>query len=140
MEYDTNTHSVNNRIANIDRIAIGLSLLCVIHCLLTPVLLVALPSLASTWLGGENVHLLLVFFVVPTSLFSLTLGCKRHSRWSFWFLGLIGLCFLISGVFVESLGLDHEWETRFTLLGSSFVAYAHIMNFIECRRRAEHTC
>ena len=140
MKYDINNLPLATSIANIDRFAVSLSLLCVVHCLLTPILLVAMPSLTSTVLGGEKLHLLLVFLILPTSLFSLTLGCKRHSRWIFWIAGLVGLALLIAGGFVEPLGLDHHWETRLTLIGSAFVASAHILNFIECRKRAEHGC
>ena len=42
---------------NIDKVAIGLSLICTVHCLLLPVAFVLLPALAANTFGGERFHL-----------------------------------------------------------------------------------
>lgn len=39
-----------------DNFAIGLSMLCAIHCLLLPLILVALPSLGALQLQNEAFH------------------------------------------------------------------------------------
>ena len=36
-----------------DRLAIGLSLMCTVHCFATPIILVLLPSLAALQLDSE---------------------------------------------------------------------------------------
>ncbi len=40
----------------LDRAAISASMLCMIHCLATPVLLIALPVLSSTFMADEEFH------------------------------------------------------------------------------------
>jgi len=132
------TDSVNGAIIRsvpfVDRFAVSVSVLCLAHCLLLPILIVALPTLGQSIIASETVHLWLVYAVIPTSLFALGVGCKQHKRFSFMLFGLLGLSFLVLGVAVESIGLDHHWEQPFTVTGALFIAFAHIRNFLECRK------
>ena len=58
-----------------DRAAIGISALCIAHCLVLPVALVLAPSVTLlTVLNDELFHKLLILLVLPTSIFALTLG------------------------------------------------------------------
>jgi hypothetical protein len=124
----------------VDRFAIGVSLLCLAHCLLTPVLLVVLPSISASLLLSENLHLNLVYVVIPSSLFALGMGCKRHRRRSFMVFGLCGLSFLILGVCIELIGLKHLWEQIFTILGALIIALAHLRNFQMCHKSKDSLC
>ena len=45
-----------------DRMAIGLSLACVIHCLALPIVLVAIPNFLAIYVDSEYFHLWMVFF------------------------------------------------------------------------------
>ena len=117
----------------VDRFAIGVSALCIAHCLLLPILLVALPILGQSFLGSESLHVLLVYAVIPSSLFALSVGCSQHKNTSFMLLGILGMTFLVLGISVEILGLDHHWEQRFTLIGALLIAFAHVRNFQKCR-------
>ena len=63
-----------------DRTAISLSLICAIHCIVFPLLVVSLPVLAALNLGDEAFHQWMIVAVIPTSIFALTLGCKKHSN------------------------------------------------------------
>ena len=51
-----------------DKAAIGLSLLCVVHCLVTPIAIVMFPALGATFLEDESFHYALLFVVLPISL------------------------------------------------------------------------
>ncbi len=51
-----------------DKMAISLSLLCAIHCLALPLLIVLLPSITALQLYGEDFHLWMLLAVIPTSL------------------------------------------------------------------------
>jgi len=62
----------------LDRTAIFLAVLCGIHCLATPILLVALPLIASTFWVSEHFHLGMLLLVIPTSLLAAYAGCRRH--------------------------------------------------------------
>ena len=95
-------------ISLLDRSAIGLSFLCVLHCLAVPLTLILVPSFAALPIADERVHLLLVLLVLPTSTVALTLGCRRH-------------------------GLKHILAWGLTVVGSVLVAVGHILNFKCCR-------
>ena len=56
--------------AKTDKLAIGFSLACAIHCLTVPTLLVLLPSLTVLQLDSEAFHFWMVAAVIPTILLS----------------------------------------------------------------------
>lgn len=132
--------AVTRSIPLVDRFAIGVSLLCLGHCLLLPVLLVILPSMSAQLIAGENVHLWLIYIVIPSSLFALGMGCKQHGRWSFIAIGLCGLSFLILGVCIDFIGLKNIWEQVFTVLGALLIAFAHGRNFQKCHKSLDCSC
>ena len=118
---------------NLDRAAIGLSLLCAVHCLFLPVLIVLTPALAGTFLGQESFHQWMLVAVLPTSLIALTLGCRRHDAKPVLALGSVGLCIL---VFAALFGHDlfgEVGEKLVTLIGASVVAISHVWNQSLCR-------
>ena len=77
-----------------DRMAIGLSLACVIHCLALPIVLVAIPNFLAIYVDSEYFHLWMVFAAIPISIYALNLGCKDHKHKEFIFIGVTGLCLL----------------------------------------------
>lgn len=71
---------VRNQI--LDCVAISMAVICGIHCLVTPVLLVALPILATTFWVDANFHLWMLLLVIPTTSLAVWSGCRRHKdRW-----------------------------------------------------------
>ena len=123
-----------------DKLAIGLSLMCAIHCLAVPVLLVMLPSLAVLQLDNEAFHFWMVLVVIPTSIYALTLGCKQHERYQLLFLGGIGLVLLISALVAGEERIGEAGEKILTLLGASFVAIGHWFNFRLCQPKNNKGC
>ena len=63
-----------------DGIAIGASILCMIHCLVLPVLIVLLPTLAAFFMMPEDFHVWALALAVPTSVLALATGYRRHRR------------------------------------------------------------
>ena len=120
--------------------AIGLSAMCVIHCLATPLLLVLLPSLSTLHLENEAFHSWLLIAVIPTSLFSLAMGCKQHQYYRVLAIGILGLAVLVSAVFVEDLANGELLEKVLTVTGAVIVALAHYMNFRLCRKQQDCGC
>ena len=101
-----------------DKIAISLSSLCVMHCFLTPLLLVSAPSVAMLGLDSEWFHIWMVIGVLPISLYALNRGCKEHKQSSFFRLGVVGILLLVSALFVEDKLFGEAGEKILTLLGS----------------------
>ena len=62
----------------LDSLAISMSLICAVHCLLTPVLIALLPIISTTFWVHENFHLWMVFLVVPTTSLAVFMGCRQH--------------------------------------------------------------
>lgn len=113
-----------------DGFAVGASALCLIHCLALPLLIAALPAIASRFDPGEAFHLGVLLFAIPTSAFALIEGWRRHRGAAPLFVGSAGLALLALGLAFEN------WvavETGVTVAGSMLLAGAHIVNW---RRRA----
>ena len=108
----------------LDRGAVLLSSLCLLHCLTLPFAL-----LFGQWLGAwllqteSEVHWLLLALAVPISAVALLRGYRRHHSQITVALGAIGLTLMFAGV---SIGED--WEITLTVIGVSAVLVAHLRN------------
>lgn len=119
-----------------DKFAIGLSLMCTVHCFATPVILALLPSFAVLQINGEQFHLWVLAVVLPTSLLALSLGCKKHKRTRYMACGVVGLACLIIAVLLG----QEEAEKVLTLIGSAFIALAHWFNYQQCFKKNNENC
>ena len=139
----------------LDSLAIGMSVLCAIHCLVTPLIVVFLPVLASTFWAHKNFHLWMILLVVPTTAMAMFLGCRKHKDKLMLALGGVGLTILTAVALYEAmshapLGLQESslcsqctqcesgnLLTRTTLAnitGAVFLTSAHVRNFLFCRK------
>jgi len=119
-----------------DKLAIGLSLMCTVHCFATPVILALLPSFAVLQINAEQFHLWVLAVVLPTSLLALSLGCKKHKRTRYMACGVVGLACLIIAVLLG----QEEAEKALTLIGSAFIALAHWFNYQQCFKKNNENC
>ena len=118
-----------------DKLAISLSLACVIHCLFVPSFVILSSAFFATTFDNEFVHNLILFFAIPISLFALALGYKNHGALSYFLVGIIGLIILIAAVFLGEPLYGETGEILFTMLGSVFVVFAHYKNHQICKER-----
>jgi len=81
-----------------------MAVVCGIHCLVTPVLLVALPILATTFWVDENFHLRMLLFVIPTTSLAVWSGCRRHKDKWVLAAAIVGIGILIVAVVSERAG------------------------------------
>ena len=122
-----------------DKFAIGLSMLCAIHCLLLPLLLVALPSISALQLQNEAFHFWMLAAVIPTSIYALTIGCKKHQRYRLLSWGISGLILMLMAVFFGHYIAGESGEKILTLLGAILVVVAHWGNFRRCQQNKSCT-
>ena len=123
-----------------DKVAIGLSLVCVIHCLALPLALVLAPSLVGLGLQDETFHLWIVLVVLPVSIYALTLGCRKHKNMGVLLVGLSGLLLLfLTALFGHDLA-GETGERLLTLAGAGIIAASHARNFQLCRERSSCEC
>ena len=111
------------RAAAIDGTAISLSGLCLIHCLILPIMSASLPTV-GVWAEAEWLHQSFVVAALPFSLLALT-----SSRANSLVRGLIivGFALLASGAFVEAF---HDYEILLTVLGGGMLATGHALRWM----------
>ena len=117
----------------LDRFSIGLSALCLLHCLTIPLFIGMAPVVATFAFADESFHIALIALVVPTSALALGLGCRKHRSWGVVAIGLMGLGLLATAAFSEAMGLGEIGETVLTVIGALIVASAHVLNYRACR-------
>jgi hypothetical protein len=109
----------------LDRMAIGLSGLCVVHCLATTVLL-ALFASAGSMLGANWIHEVGLGLAMIMGAISLGRGITEHGYSMPSAVGGLGL-----GVMAGALTLPHDGtEALYTVVGVGILALGHRLNFI----------
>ncbi len=112
-------------VARLDAVAIGLSGICVIHCLALPVLVVFIPVF-SQFSEAEWFHKTLVLLALPVSGFAILRSTYEPSRALFITLVFVGGLLLFGGAFIEKF---HEFEVFLTLLGALILSSAHLIRW-----------
>lgn len=123
-----------------DKFAIGLSLACVIHCLVLPLLVVLLPNFLVLQLSDEKFHFWMVIAVIPTSLYALFMGCKKHKDYRIFTIGVTGLLLLILAVTLDHELIGEIGEKSMTVIGALLIALAHFFNFRFCQKAKDGVC
>lgn len=109
--------------AKLDSLAIGLSGVCVLHCVLSVVLVAALSGWA-TFLTDPLVHRIGLGGAVVLAAVALGYGYAEHRATRPALVGLGGLVAMTAGLFAP-----HGWpEIVLTVGGVSVLAVAHLMN------------
>ncbi len=104
----------------------GLSGLCLVHCLLLPFVAAVLP-----WVEDERVHLGVAAMAVPVALLSFVPAFRRHGNAKILGVGLFGVfCLVVGALAHEWLGED--WEHKVTILGGLCLVSAHFYNYRCC--------
>ena len=110
----------------IDGAAIGLSSLCLAHCLLFPLAVAALPLLASVLTLPETVHEILALAAAPLSALAIAPVWRLHRRHEVSLLAVCGVGCLLAVAFLEPLATA---ETELTVAGAMMLATAHGLNW-----------
>lgn len=116
-----------------DKIAIGLSAACLMHCLLIPTLSILGASVLSAYLGNELIHYMILFLAIPISALALISGTLNHKTWRVLAFGVSGLSLLIGAVLFGDAIAGEMGELSLTIAGSVLVIFAHIRNQQICR-------
>ena len=109
----------------LDRMAIGLSGLCLVHCVATAVVL-GLLSAAGGFLGAPIIHELGLVLAMLLGAFALGRGILEHGYMLPSAIGGLGL-----GVMAGALTMPHDGsEALFTVVGVMILALGHRLNGI----------
>jgi hypothetical protein len=108
-----------------DRMAIGLSGICLVHCLATAVFL-AMLSAAGSVLGSPIIHELGLSLAMLLGAVALGRGILEHGFMMPSSVGSLGL-----GVMAGALTLPHDGsEALYTMIGVGILALGHQLNRI----------
>ena len=143
----------------LDHLAIGMAAVCAIHCMLTPILIMALPIIATSFFVHQDFHLWMIFLVLPTTVFAVFMGCRNHKDRVVLALSAIGLSVLLFALIQERVHYASEADAEVSsadceicardlsaepipmqagvwlnAIGGVFLASAHVRNFRLCRK------
>jgi hypothetical protein len=108
--------------ARFDRVAIGISGLCLVHCLTTTILLAVFS--AAGGLLNPAIHEVGLTFAIGFGIVALGRGIVSHGYMMPALVGAFGL-----GIMAGALSLPHgEFETWWTFVGVAMVALGHDLN------------
>ena len=121
-----------------DRVGICLSTLCLIHCLLTPVIFLLLPALNFGFFHHQ-VHVVL-FFVLPlVALVAFVPGYRRHRNLQVFAWALPGFALILAGILdLQPIFGEEYTEMVLSVAGSLFLIRAHLLNRRLCACCAGH--
>ena len=109
----------------LDITSMGLSGLCVVHCLLLPFLAAALPFLGA-FTRTEWVHQVLILIAAPLT----ALAFWRAKAWTkpeIAAMMIIGVLLLAAAAFIPALD---AYEVIISVCGALSLAGAHLMNYV----------
>jgi MFS superfamily sulfate permease-like transporter len=115
------------RSAILDRMALALSGLCLLHCLLLPFLVAVLPFLGQ--FSDDHLHAELLIVVLPVSIIALILGYRRHRNIGVVAWGAAGLIVLTIGGTIAHSVYGLLLDRTMTVVGSITLAITHYRNF-----------
>lgn len=112
----------------LDFASVGLSGLCVVHCLALPLIAAALP-LAGALADAPWVHPVLVLIAAPLSFWAIH-SSRAWRKFAVVALVVTGLILLALAAFVPELaGLD----AVLSVIGALSIAAAHLVNYLSMR-------
>lgn len=118
----------------LDGAAIGLSGLCLLHCLALPFFAGVLPILMP--FTDSHLHAQILYFAVPLSIVAVGIGYARHHSPRVVIAAAAGLALLVFGATVAHASLGVVADRLFTISGSLVLAAAHLWNGLLSRRHA----
>lgn len=131
----------------VDKTAISLSLLCLLHCLLLPLFVPVLPFLVAVE-EISHFHEIFAVLVLAMAFFAFWRGYRLHGHKSIFIFGILGGCMLSFALLLpaelhaactahghEHSSLSHLISPQglLTSLGGITLILAHLFNIRECR-------
>jgi hypothetical protein len=117
-----------------DILGMGASSLCMLHCLLMPVVAGFLPLIGARFLDSPDTHRFLAGFVILFCVFAIVPGYFKHRSLKVLLPMLAGLSLVLFATFACEELLGECWELPLISVGNLLVITAHACN------RREHIC
>lgn len=118
-----------------DVVGMWLSGLCIVHCILAPLMVLALGTgLVVSWFNSEWVHALLYGPILVLVFTSIMPTFMRYGYWPGFICASVGLTSLATSL------AFHGWpEQLLAIMGSTSIFIAHFLNarFVRCQQNYE---
>ena len=108
----------------VDRSAVGLSALCLLHCLAGAIIL-SLLSISGSYLMTHEIHAIGLLLAMPLAVVGLWRGYLSHRRWRAPLIGGAGLAFMALALAAAHGQLA---EMSLTMVGVFLLGAAHMLN------------
>ena len=141
-----------------DRVGVGASIFCAIHCGLAPFLLILMPAFGRIWAHPAS-HALAALLIVPLASFAIWRGFRRHRRVWVLTVAVLGILLVLSGAALPAFATTAETAAStdtccpsvkadlagkttihippaaiITTLGGFVLIVAHLGNICACRQ------
>lgn len=112
-----------------DRLGISVSGICLVHCLLLPVVISVLPIWTSAQQVHGWLHPVFAALLVPTTILALIIGFRRHHSHVVVGLMVVGLLLVVGAAIPAFHNPGIAFETVLTMTGSAFLISGHVLNW-----------
>jgi hypothetical protein len=116
-----------------DRVGVWASGFCIVHCLLTPVLLSMSTVIVHFLPSEEWVHRSLALVIALIGAIALVQGFRVHRRASLIWLMICGLACIFFAAYGGDRLPSHSAEVAVTFVGSLLMIMAHRLNHTFCK-------
>jgi len=120
------------QIGRLDRAAMWISMVCLVHCMALPLALALLPSLGVSllpkYLDNNLFHVLFAFVLLGVGGLAFVQGFRRHHLWLPLLGGVFGTSLLFIGAFNPAGLLPELGEHLITVAGTLVLLFAHLRN------------
>jgi len=99
--------------ARLDRIGVVASAACAVHCLVAPLLMLALPVTGAIW-SHWSVHWILAVLVLPLACWVIYRGYRRHGRRLALVAAGLGSALIVAGLMILPM-VDTDWGVSASL-------------------------
>lgn len=116
---------IENKKNGLERLGIGLSLLCAIHCMITPILVAFLPVVSSNIFQNPAIETFLLgssFLIVGFN--NINSFIKYHQNYKPIVIMAFAMCIILIGHFIHS----ELAETICSIIGGCLLAYSVYVN------------
>lgn len=124
MKETTENTSDNNKIW--DKLGLCTSILCLIHCILPPLLMLFIPMNTFSFLEAEGVHGALSVVVVLSIIVAIYPTCKKHEHRDILIIASLGILFVVGAAFITHF--NETLHIVLTMIGSILLIIAHVKN------------
>lgn len=130
MNHHHTSHSPSNS-PLFDRIGIALSSLCMVHCLVLPLAVPFLTTLAA-FAESELTHVVLALLIIPTVVFAAWRGYSKHGQRDVVWLLASGVVAVVVAMFAGEHFSSEPLEAGMTTIGSVLLIAGHWQNHKHC--------